>query len=1075
LSGIASAQVSFSLSGAFKSKTLNVGKGINGELSLSVQTNGDQALAMGGVRGKEGDTVSFDSNGFTKTGGFWKGLTSGTYTILLKASRKKSMTSNADAGVNDQVWLARSQDGRTITTRGPGGPEIVPLILQVSERPREIREGSAILEVHGTIAWYEDGAFSGKENLLRISNDGIHFAAITDCLIKDGALIVASADGARYKISAFSYDFSATVESPEATEKVEPSSDINPLAGTPAKALGDDLFSAATSHDLPRVKALLAKGTDVNAKNANGATALFGASYYGNLDVVQALLAKGADINARSNGATALFVASQEGHFPVVQVLLAKGADVNANASDGRTALDAAKGGGHTDVVDLLVRSHAQMPATQPNALPEPQSATTALPKTEPSPIPRQPQSVINPTPGTLANGRGDDLFNATTNDNLPRVKALLAGGGDVNARTVDEVTALMLAVKEGHINVAIALIDADADLNAKDKYGNTALIYASNRGQLEAVRALLDAKAALEARDNDGNSALIDASGRGQLAVIQELLERGANVNAASNDGVTPLIAASYHGDRAVIQMLLSKGANVDAMTAKGVTALEAASQAGLADANALFSPSRSHSGGPVQTTDATSLKDAAVGPTTTSVTSTAQTRGRTSLAEGAQDQTASEAPVELNAYQSAMKQTDPVAKAAALEGFLDAYPQSVLYNSAIASLVGAYTGFGEDDKAVLADTRILQAYPNSLMALSYLVLIKKKQCVMNKVAQTCDDAAGLAQKALSTLKPANVPDHVWNLWTNVSYPVFHSAIASDDLISKQDVKAAITEYRIALMLYAPNATKAGTGLFDLIDLAEVYGRPETRDLNQELWFYSRAWSFIDEGQFKSLIETRIESCYQQLHGSLAGLDNLKAQAAASVFPPGAPELQTKAISPKMSENGGASAGPALALDANSTDRPASQFQDLKAKKLYDGPQRPRSEVVTLVWNVPHPATICLTKLADGPLLDPNKRKCNKLSGVSQVLPGIYGFAADVSCQTGFSGNVFTTTRVTLAGGFSVGAGDTVTYQVADHNHLYSEVGPGCSSDSISYGIVHWAGGFSSNGTLEVGNFRSF
>ncbi len=638
LPGIVSAQISFSLSGAFKNKTLNIGRGIDGKLSLSVQTDGDQALAMGGVRGKEGDIVVFDSNGLTKAGGYWQGLNRGTYSILLKAASKKPATPNADADVTDQLWLARSPDGRTITTRGPGGPEIMPLILQVRERPRGLGDAFAIVEVQGTVEWHEEGAISGKENLLRISKDGAHFSAITDSVIKDGAITVTAADGSRYKISAFSYDFSATVEPLEPANKVEPFSVIVPVSSTPANTRGDDLFNAATSHDLPRVKALLALGADVNAKNAHGATALFGASYYGNLDVVQVLLAKGADINARSNGATALFVASQEGHASVVQALLAKGADIDAHASDGRTALDAAKGGGHTDVMNLLVRAGAKLSATQPNDLPQPLSDMTTSPKTAPKPFLHQPQPVISPSGDTPANAQGDDIFNAAAKDDLPRVKALLAGGADENAKTAEGVTALMVAVKEGHLDVARALINADSDLNAKDKYGNTALIYASNRGQLETLRALLDAKAAYDARDNDGNSALIDASGRGQLAVVQELLARGANVNAASKDGVTPLIAASYRGDRAVIQVLLSKGAKIDAMTAKGVTALEAATQAGLADASALLSPSKIHSGGPDLATDASNFKNGAIGSTATSVKSTSDPVSQTTLPKSAQ-----------------------------------------------------------------------------------------------------------------------------------------------------------------------------------------------------------------------------------------------------------------------------------------------------------------------------------------------------------------------------------------------------------------------------------------------------
>jgi uncharacterized protein len=78
-----------------------------------------------------------------------------------------------------------------------------------------------------------------------------------------------------------------------------------------------DLLKAALDGDAAAVKALLAKGADVNAQGSEGAehndglTALMVASQQGRPDVVQALLAKGADVNAKSNdGGTALSLAT---------------------------------------------------------------------------------------------------------------------------------------------------------------------------------------------------------------------------------------------------------------------------------------------------------------------------------------------------------------------------------------------------------------------------------------------------------------------------------------------------------------------------------------------------------------------------------------------------------------------------------------------------------------------------------------------------------------------------------------------------------------------------------------------
>ena len=74
------------------------------------------------------------------------------------------------------------------------------------------------------------------------------------------------------------------------------------LVLTAYTANGQDLINAAKNGNIAGVKALLAKGADVNAKANNGGTALIAASEHGHLEVVKALLAKGADVNAENNG-----------------------------------------------------------------------------------------------------------------------------------------------------------------------------------------------------------------------------------------------------------------------------------------------------------------------------------------------------------------------------------------------------------------------------------------------------------------------------------------------------------------------------------------------------------------------------------------------------------------------------------------------------------------------------------------------------------------------------------------------------------------------------------------------------
>jgi predicted Zn finger-like uncharacterized protein len=87
------------------------------------------------------------------------------------------------------------------------------------------------------------------------------------------------------------------------------------------------LLDAAAAGDILGVKGLLAAKGDVEARRANGSTALIEASVFGHLDVVLVLLASSANVNVRrDDGHTALSLAALTGRQEIVRALLAAGA-----------------------------------------------------------------------------------------------------------------------------------------------------------------------------------------------------------------------------------------------------------------------------------------------------------------------------------------------------------------------------------------------------------------------------------------------------------------------------------------------------------------------------------------------------------------------------------------------------------------------------------------------------------------------------------------------------------------------------------------------------------------------------
>jgi tetratricopeptide (TPR) repeat protein len=241
---------------------------------------------------------------------------------------------------------------------------------------------------------------------------------------------------------------------------------------------------------------------------------------------------------------------------------------------------------------------------------------------------------------------------------------------------------------------------------------------------------------------------------------------------------------------------------------------------------------------------------------------------------------------PAEFNSYQMATTQSDPKAKAAALEQFLTQYPQSVVKSAVLDLLIDTYQQLGDADKALSAASRLLQVDPSNLKATAISVFIKKSQCAKTSDKQTCDDAAALAQKGLQLPKPAGVSADDWTKQTGATYPLFDSTIALDDAVSKKDFKAAQAEYESELKLYTDDQSKVA-GLSDTLLLAQAYSQPgAAQDLVKAVWYYARVWDFAP-ANYKAQIEPKLEYYYKKYHGGLDGLDAIKTQAAQASYSP--------------------------------------------------------------------------------------------------------------------------------------------------------------------------------------------
>jgi ankyrin repeat protein len=314
------------------------------------------------------------------------------------------------------------------------------------------------------------------------------------------------------------------------------------------------LMTAARTGKLAAVEALLSAGAVVNAsQGSKGQTALMWAIAQHHPDVIRALVARGADINARTtSGFTPLLFAAREGDLDTATLLLERGVDVNESSQDGITPLLAATARGHVALA-LSFLARGASPDGNVTVLgytPLHWAVTTF--ETNPVTYPDVPapgeweaMSGIPDRAGKLALIKA--LIARGARVNLPTTKPLLAqappGAGALSYTPGAGVTPFFIAAASADAEVMRLLKDHGADPLARSPSGQTALMIATSADadisfrltepkRLEAVRLAWELGNDLEAEDRGGHRAMHFAARGGFHSIITFLVEKGADLN---------------------------------------------------------------------------------------------------------------------------------------------------------------------------------------------------------------------------------------------------------------------------------------------------------------------------------------------------------------------------------------------------------------------------------------------------------------------------------------------------------------------------------------------------------------
>ena len=100
----------------------------------------------------------------------------------------------------------------------------------------------------------------------------------------------------------------------------------------------------------------------------------------------------------------------------------------------------------------------------------------------------------------------------------------------NLDAKTNDGTTPLMLAARLAIEGMVEALIESQADVNIADENGKTALHWAAAVNNVEAVNVLLKNNANRDAQDNKDETPLFLAAREGSYQAARALLDHGAN-----------------------------------------------------------------------------------------------------------------------------------------------------------------------------------------------------------------------------------------------------------------------------------------------------------------------------------------------------------------------------------------------------------------------------------------------------------------------------------------------------------------------------------------------------------------
>jgi len=326
-------------------------------------------------------------------------------------------------------------------------------------------------------------------------------------------------------------------------------------AAIPADA---PIADASMRNDIAQVRSLVADGAEVNAAHGDGMTGLHWAAENGNSEIASILLESGADVEAvtRLGAYRPLHLAARKGHVSVIQLLLDASGDAAVESTTGKvTPLHFAAASGKAAAVEALINHGVEIDVMESVWGQTPLMFAAAAGRTEVIRVllraggdPALTAAVIDmPTRDEF--DRGDQQ---ARRGRMAEAQQTISGTGEVrpadaerlaaaNSRGIPSEQELLLVQQRDRVNQPLSHAQLVGGYG-----GMTALLLAVRDGHASTVFALLDHGAEIDqASTGDHTSPLLMALINGHFGLAMELFERGADPTISSDAGATPLYIA--------------------------------------------------------------------------------------------------------------------------------------------------------------------------------------------------------------------------------------------------------------------------------------------------------------------------------------------------------------------------------------------------------------------------------------------------------------------------------------------------------------------------------------------------